>query len=338
MRGNTVSRIIPNMVMITTMKNRKPYVRIRFDCLLRSIRMVTTKAREFVEGTGALKSTVTKGSMTGLLDVLVNISSYAADGYIHVSFYNGNLDNMGDRLVLELSSSDTVDTDEYQWSVAKSTLSNGWNELSFKMSDATKIGNPDPSAIKRFRIYACGSKDENAIIIDNLYASMNAASTVASCACGKPVYAGDLVMGNCMCNFASSFNMALTKECVEGAYALQAKNPQAGMYATFAKAVDISSSKNGYIHLRIYVDDVEKLNNNISFELSSSGTYDNNEYAWEIKKSSLTDGWNEIKLSLSKAAVTGSPDLKAINYFRLYSAKPDKSLVLILDDVYAIGK
>lgn len=91
-------------------------------------------------------------------------------------------------------------------------------------------------------------------------------------------------------------------------------------------------------HLRIYVDDVEKLNNNISFELSSSGTYDNNEYAWEIKKSSLTDGWNEIKLSLSKAAVTGSPDLKAINYFRLYSAKPDKSLVLILDDVYAIGK
>lgn len=300
--------------------------------------VVTTKAREFVEGTGALKSTVTKGSMTGLLDLLVNISSYAADGYIHVSFYNGNLDNMGDRLVLELSSSDTVDTDEYQWSVAKSTLSNGWNELSFKMSDATKIGNPDPSAIKRFRIYASGSKDENAIIIDNLYASMNAASTVASCACGKPVYAGDLVMGNCMCNFASSFNMALTKECVEGAYALQAKNPQAGMYATFAKAVDISSSKNGYIHLRIYVDDVEKLNNNISFELSSSGTYDNNEYAWEIKKSSLTDGWNEIKLSLSKAAVTGSPDLKAINYFRLYSAKPDKSLVLILDDVYAIGK
>ncbi len=300
--------------------------------------VITTKAREFVEGTGALKSTAVRGSITGLLDQSVNISSYVADGYLHISYYNGNLDNTGANLVVELSSSDALDTDEYQWSAAKSTLKTGWNELSFKFSEATKIGSPNPNAIKRFRVYASGSKDENAIILDNMYVSMNEASTVLSCYCGNPVYTGDLIMGNCMCNFAESFNVALTKECKEGSYALQAKNAAAGMYAKFVKPVDISSSKNGYIHLQIYIDDVKSLKNNISFELSSSGTYDNNEYAWEIKKSSLVFGWNEIKLSLSRAAVTGNPDLRAINYFRLYSAKADSNMTLILDDVYAIGK
>ena len=102
--------------------------------------------------------------------------------------------------------------------------------------------------------------------------------------------------------------------------------------------VDISSFSGGQIHLRIYVDSVSKLKNNINFEISSSGTYDKDEYGWEIKKSTLKSGWNEIYLSLDKAAVTGNPDLKTINYFRISTPQANQKLVLVLDDVYATGK
>ncbi len=302
---------------------------------------VTTVPRQFVEGTGALIST-NKGNMAGWRDVPVDISAYN-NGYIHVSYYMNDVSLLKGNIVMELSSSDTADTDEYHLVAEKANLKSGWNEVYMPLNDS-KIArhdglsqNPNLKAIKRFRIYVSGGAEDGLVFIaDNIHATMDP-TIQNSCACGNPIYSGDIALGNCMCNFKTAFNMKLTKECKEGDNALQAKNAQAGIYAVLKNAVDISDCKDGYIHLRIYVDDVKNLKNNISFEISSSGTYDNNEYAWEIKKSSLSSGWNEIQLSLSKAAVTGSPDLKAINYFRLYSAKPDSELVLILDDVYAMG-
>lgn len=129
--------------------------------------------------------------------------------------------------------------------------------------------------------------------------------------------------------------MKLSTESVEGNFALQAQNAQAGMFGAFAKSVNIKDYKTGYIHLSLYIDDVSKLKNNISFELSSSGTHDKNELDWEIKKKTLKNGWNEIWLKVEDAAVTGSPKYRAINYFRLYSAKCDADMIFILDNVYA---
>ena len=141
-----------------------------------------------------------------------------------------------------------------------------------------------------------------------------------------------------MCNFLKPFNMKLTSNRIEGDKALQVKNPLADMHSVLKNPVDISSFGGGRIHLRIYVDSVSKLKNNISFEISSSGTYDKDEYGWEIKKSTLKSGWNEIYLPFDNAAVSGNPNLKAVNFFRISSPQANQSLVLILDDVYATGK
>ena len=54
---------------------------------------------------------------------------------------------------IEITSSGRPDTDEYSWSVPSLNLSNGWNELQLKISDASSNGNPDLSAINFFRFY-----------------------------------------------------------------------------------------------------------------------------------------------------------------------------------------
>jgi hypothetical protein len=54
--------------------------------------------------------------------------------------------------------------------------------------------------------------------------------------------------------------------------------------------------------------------------LGSGGAPDVNEYNWSL--SGLTNGWNEISLNISDASVTGgTPDLGAVNWFRIYHSK-----------------
>jgi len=53
-------------------------------------------------------------------------------------------------------------------------------------------------------------------------------------------------------------------------------------------------------------------------ELSSAGKSDVDEYQWTMP--ALTEGWNQISLEVSKASKIGTPDLTAINWFRIYSS------------------
>lgn len=295
---------------------------------------VTKVSREFVEGTGALK---TKGYsdllLYGILNAKCDISAYK-DGYVHISFYIDDVSKLKNDVAIELSSSVDADVDEYQWNIAKAALKNGWNELWLDYTNVTKIGEPDLSAIKRIRVYTVGQQEGLVTIFDNIYAT-DKLYAGAGCSCGNPTYVGDIVNGNCLCYFKDSFNMKLANKAVEGSYSLQAKMPEAGMYGTFKKTVDISNYQEGYVHLSVYIDDVTKLKYNVNFELSSSGTYDKNEYDWEIQKSSLKNGWNDIWLPMNDGDVTGTPDLAAINYFRLYTPQCNSELVLRLDNVYA---
>lgn len=298
---------------------------------------VTKKDGEFVEGTGALKTTGYSDLLFfGILNAKKDISA-CKDGYIHISFYIDDVSKLATDVAIEISSSTEPDVDEYQWNISKDSLENGWNELWLgytNVANLAVIGEPNLSAIQRIRVYTVGQKEGLVTIFDNIYATSKLYAG-SGCSCGEAIYPGDILKANCLCYFSNSFNMKLTNQSVEGDYALQAKKPEAGMFGAFKTAVDISNYKDGYVHVSIYVDDVDKLSNSVKFELSSSGTNDKNEYNWEIKKSSLKDGWNELWLSIKDAGVTGTPDLAAINYFRLYSPQCDSSLVLRIDDVYA---
>jgi len=68
-----------------------------------------------------------------------------------------------------------------------------------------------------------------------------------------------------------------------------------------------------------YVSEPSFLSNNNQVELGSGGKADVNEYSWNL--SGLVSGWNFITLPVKDADIKGTPDLQAINWFRLYNKK-----------------
>lgn len=84
-----------------------------------------------------------------------------------------------------------------------------------------------------------------------------------------------------------------------------------------------------------YVSDVTKLTTDNQVEIGSSGKADNNEYSWTL--TDLVNGWNLIQLNTADAAKTGgTPNLGAINWFRIYGQKTG-SVTTRLDAIQLLG-
>jgi hypothetical protein len=77
---------------------------------------------------------------------------------------------------------------------------------------------------------------------------------------------------------------------------------------------------NGSIQFWYYVSDATQFSASNQIEVGSGGGPDVNEYSWNI--GTLVNGWNLITKSFSSATVTGgTPNLSAINWFRIYHTK-----------------
>lgn len=79
-----------------------------------------------------------------------------------------------------------------------------------------------------------------------------------------------------------------------------------------------ATSANGVLKFWYYISDVSKTGT-VRVELSSGGKADTNEFQWSL--TGLINGWNQITLKTSAASITGTPDLSAINWFRIYATK-----------------
>lgn len=302
---------------------------------------VTTKQGEFVEGTGAFKMTGGADSRAeGIFVDPVDISAYK-DGFIHFSLYVNNVSLLTDRINFELSSAGgTYDTDECQWYIELANLKNGWNEIWIPVANAVKMGNPDLSAIDFFRIYTLDPKDGYQIILDDVHVTMEGARDdykETEAENGKMIVSGNTV--NIFSKIQTAMVTTKEGEFVEGTGALKStSNWSSLMEANFREKVDISAYENGYMHMSIYINDVTYLGENLIVEFTSSGIYDKDEFNFEIKTSTLKNGWNELTLPMAKAGRIDKPDFSAINYMRIYTSEPKEmpKRVFILDNVYAI--
>ncbi|HKK63642.1 MAG TPA: hypothetical protein VJ951_13850, partial [Bacteroidales bacterium] len=86
----------------------------------------------------------------------------------------------------------------------------------------------------------------------------------------------------------------------------------------FDNPVNSYCDENGYLDIYIYVSDVSKFNGGGQLEIGSGGKADSYEYSWAIADLSLVDGWNKLHLPIASASAIDTPDLSAINWFRLY--------------------
>jgi arylsulfatase A-like enzyme len=82
-----------------------------------------------------------------------------------------------------------------------------------------------------------------------------------------------------------------------------------------------------------YVSDVSLLESSNQVEIGSAGRPDQDEYNWNL--TGLSNGWNLVSLKVSEAGVAGSPDLNAINWFRIYRKKTG-SVTTRLDGIQLI--
>jgi len=90
--------------------------------------------------------------------------------------------------------------------------------------------------------------------------------------------------------------------------------------------------ESGYLNLWLYVSDPASFDGEGEIEITSSGGPDTDEYSWSISALGLTAGWNELVLPISSATKSGSPDLKAINFFRVYQ-NLSASVTAKIDDI-----
>ena len=81
----------------------------------------------------------------------------------------------------------------------------------------------------------------------------------------------------------------------------------------------VGSDTGASLQFWYYVSDVTKLTTNNQVEIGSSGAADNNEYSWSL--TDLANGWNFVQLNTADAEKIGTPNLSAINWFRIYGQK-----------------
>jgi len=121
----------------------------------------------------------------------------------------------------------------------------------------------------------------------------------------------------------------------EGSGALQALGSGTEEFRKIFSSVNTGASvTNGSISFWYYVSDASQFASNNQIELGSGGAPDVNEYSWNIGP--LNNGWNFIIKSFSTAGITGgTPNLNAINWFRIYHSKT-AAITTRIDDIKII--
>ena len=109
------------------------------------------------EGTNSLQISITTGSGTATFrNASISVEAGTLPAFateeLNFYFYVNDVSRISASMTVELSSSTTNDTDEYQWTVLVTDVVNGWNFLSLPFSNATVVGSPNIAAIVRFRM------------------------------------------------------------------------------------------------------------------------------------------------------------------------------------------
>ena len=100
--------------------------------------------------------------------------------------------------------------------------------------------------------------------------------------------------------------------------------------------VNIADYTNGYLHFWLYISNTSAWNGTVIVELTSSGVPDTNELQWNLDKSTLQNGWNEVERALSDpSSRKGTINFSAVNFLRIFQASGAASaaLTVALDDL-----
>ena len=107
-----------------------------------------------MEGLGCIEFTGNQNNVDEFkksFNVAYNSGVSFASGKLQFWYYVSDAALMGTNNQVEIGSAGRADSDEYNWNLTG--LTTGWNFISLKISEASKMGTPDLNAINWFRFY-----------------------------------------------------------------------------------------------------------------------------------------------------------------------------------------
>ncbi len=263
----------------------------------------------YKQGTGSLQFTgATEVEFKKAFSPVYSANYPVSDAALQFWYYVSDASQMTGVNQVELGSGGAPDVNEYNWSLP--TLSNGWNLITLALTDANVLGTPNLNQLNWIRIY----NFKNSSITTRLDAVKiinNNAALLDDC---------DALSG---WSTAGSNSLALSTNMQEGTGSIQVSGSGTNEFQkVFSPAYNAGlTPSNARLEFWYYVSDPSKMSTTSNqVELGSGGVADVNEYHWIL--SSFTAGWNLISLDVSAAGTTGgTPDLNAINWFRIYNSK-----------------
>jgi|GEM_PF-555383 len=249
---------------------------------------------------------------------------------------------------IQVSSSGAPDNLRIGWALANiiPNLKSGWNQLILNFNDGEQTGDgpPDFAALNFFKVFfwtASKATADLAVGVDGI--QLRAAPT------STPGTSDAVVIDNA--DKADGWETIggapaiITTGQKEGAGYIQGTMPTADNFMQFIKKLPSNldtkaTIAGGQLQFWINIPDPGLLKADGQIQFSSAGDPDKNRIGWSFAKiiPNLKAGWNQVKLNLSDGEMTGDggPDLKAMNFFKIFFWNTDKPAAPInfgLDDI-----
>lgn len=277
---------------------------------------------EYQQGYSALTTSGTNGSEVlsaafGPIDTGLELSGEHELGY-GFWFYIDSVSKLSS-VSVELSSSSSPDHFELEWAVDLSTLTDGWNWLTFKASEASRVGGViDLSAVCRTRLIVFGNEaltvKLDAFVLADATAE-GALDPITDKIVLDPV--DSVVADNCETEWVggklndtekkqgfSSIELSKEQNATDSVSASTGIN----VGKTDLLITNVKSNNELGVTLWVYVENMAAING-VTVRLTDSNM-STNHIAWTVPD--LTNGWNWVTLAVSKATVTGVVDADAL--------------------------
>lgn len=276
---------------------------------------------EFADGTGAWGdnfeykngAAFAKSSNNGITDPVnytgalvwktndaIDISGMA-DGYIHASVYiEDAADLFYDWGRIKIGSGEAATTTNIELKLVNTALTDGWNDLYFKISDAA-ANTADLTQISWIWAYIYSWSQNKAFGLKNVYV--------------VPAIPAERISLNSMDSslgmWGTGFEVVESADAKEGtAYAKAISTDLTAPSICWKGAgIDISDlSGNGYVHMWFYTADASKVLGTSQVNIGDGINY----YKWNISSSMLNNGWTELFLPLADASVVACGTLAPV--------------------------
>lgn len=306
---------------------------------------IATGIGEYKEGTGAVKNSYNNENQMQIPIRMSNankldLRAYSDTGLLHFWLYISDLDMISDngKFTINLSSSGTMSSQCYNWTVTKNDLTKGWNEIIKPLFAPTseKKGEDGKSIqwneVDYFRLTTSNAQavegETPYIILDDV----RVIDTVQITDCDSQEVINT--------SKGSGHTLSIMESVKQGSNAfVQTSSTKATVHQLYFKeAVDFSDfkGKNGSLHFWFYIEDIDLWNpdegKGLLVRLCDSS---NNKQDYRIVKSELKEGWNELYINLDKPAIDNSSfNWTGIQYLLLSCEQKGETVIkTMIDDI-----